>query len=262
MSNADDAVLYAVVDAVATITLNRPDTRNRLDTAGMTALAEAFARAAADENVRVVVLTGSGSTFCSGADLSEAVSADAHGFGGSGPAALVAVLTTMLSLPKPIIAKVQGHVAGGGNGLVAAADLAIASADARFAFSEVRIGVAPAVISVVCLQVMNRRAAQELFLTGERVDAERALDAGLLTSVMRAEGLDAAVAGCVQQLLAGGPAALAGAKDLLRRIPALAQSDAFDEAARLSASFFTSDEAREGMTAFLANRPAAWVPQS
>lgn len=121
--------------------------------------------------------------------------------------------------------------------------------------------MAPAVISVVCLQVMNRRSAQELFLTGERVDADRALRAGLVTLVVHAEGLDAAVAGLVDQLLAGGPGALAGAKDLLRRIPALRRSEAFDEAARMSASFFSSDEAREGMTAFLEKRPAAWVPR-
>jgi enoyl-CoA hydratase/carnithine racemase len=254
-----DAVLYEVDDAVATITLNRPDSKNRLDASGMAALAECFARAAADDAVRVVVLTGSGNTFCSGADMSAAVSKDAAGFTGSGPAALVAVLTAMLDLPKPIIAKVQGHVAGGGNGLVAAADIAIASSDARFAFSEVRIGVAPAVISVVCLQVMNRRSAQELFLTGERVDADRVLEAGLLTSVCPPDALAAVVASRVEQLLAGGPSALASAKDLLRRIPSLPLPDAFDEAASMSAALFASPEAQEGMSAFLGKRAPNWA---
>lgn len=256
---ATDDVLYTVDNAVATITLNRPDSKNRLDAAGMSALAECLGRAAADPAVRVVVLTGSGNTFCSGADMSAAVSGDSAGFTGSGPAALVSVLTAMLNLPKPIIAKVQGHVAGGGNGLVAAADIAIASAEARFAFSEVRIGVAPAVISVVCLQVMNRRAAQELFLTGERVDADRVLEAGLLTLVVPADGLDAAVAGRAEQLLAGGPSALAGAKDLLRRIPALPIDDAFAEAAAISAALFASEEAKEGMSAFLEKRAPRWA---
>lgn len=254
-----DAVLYEVVDGVATITLNRPDSKNRLDAEGMAALAQAMVAAGADDLVRVVVLTGTGTTFCSGADMSAAVAADSAGFAGSGPAALVAVLTTMLDLAKPTVARIQGHVAGGGNGLVAACDIAIASSDARFAFSEVRIGVAPAVISVVCLQVMNRRAAQQLFLSGERVDADRALDAGLVTTVVPPEGLDAAVAGSIEQLMAGGPAALAGAKDLLRRIPALGRVEAFDEAARISAAFFASDEAGEGMTAFLEKRPASWA---
>jgi enoyl-CoA hydratase/carnithine racemase len=255
----DGPVRYEVDAAVATITLDRPETRNRLDAEGMAALADALDRAAGDGTVRVVVLTGTGSTFCAGADLSAAVSGDAAGFAGSGPDALVRVLTAMLEHPKPLIARVQGHVAGGGNGLVAACDLAVASAAARFAFSEVRIGVAPAVISVVCLQVMNRRDAQELLLTGERVDADRALRAGLLTAVASADGLDAAVDGLVQALLAGGPQALARTKELLRRIPATGVDDGFAHAALMSAELFASAEAREGMTAFIEKRKPSWA---
>jgi enoyl-CoA hydratase/carnithine racemase len=253
------AVLYDVAGGVATITLNRPDRRNTLDLEGMALLTSHLGDAAHDDGVRVVVLTGSGNAFCAGADLSAAASGDEGGFAGSGPAALVAALTAMLDHPKPIVARVQGHVAGGGNGLVAACDLAIASADARFAFSEVRVGVAPAVISVVCLQVMNRRDAQELLLTGERVDAERALRAGLLTSVVAAADLDDAVDACVRSLLGGGPLAIAGAKDLLRRVPGMDRTTAFEETARLSTAFFSSSEAREGMTAFLEKRPPSWT---
>ncbi len=255
----DEPVRYEVAGRVATITLDRPESRNRLDAAGMALLADLLDRAAADDDVRVVVLTGTGSTFCAGADMSAAMAQDADGFTGTGPAALVRVLTTMLDLPKPIVGRIQGHVAGGGNGLVAACDLAIASSDARFAFSEVRIGVAPAVISVVCLQVMHRRDAQELLLTGERVDADRVLRAGLVTSVVHPEGLDGAVDGCVRQLLAGGPQALAGTKDLLRRVPALDRDAGFALTAERSAALFASAEAREGMTAFLEKRPAAWL---
>lgn len=258
----DDPVRFEVVDAVATITLDRPDSRNRLDAQAMARLAEHFDRAGSDDDVRVVVLTGTGTTFCAGADMTAAISQDSAGFAGAGPQALVTVLTTMLDLPKPIVGRIQGHVAGGGNGLVAACDIAIASSQARFAFSEVRIGVAPAVISTVCLRVMHRRDAQELFLTGERVDADRAHRAGLVTSVIQPEGLDAAVGGCVQQLLAGGPGALAGAKDLLRRVPTLARDEAFALTSRMSADLFASDEAREGMTAFLEKRPAAWAPRT
>ena len=250
-------VRYEVDGPVARITLDRPDSRNRLDAEGMAALVTALAESAADPVVRVVVLTGAGTTFCAGADLSAAAAGE--GFAGSGPQALVGVLTAMLDHPKPIVARVQGHVAGGGNGLVAAADIAVASADARFAFSEVRVGVAPAVISVVCLQVMNRRDAQELLLTGERVDAERALRAGLLTAVVPADGLDAAVDGYVASLVQGGPEALTRTKELLRRVPALDREAAFDVTAEVSAAAFTSDEAREGMTAFLEKRPASWA---
>jgi enoyl-CoA hydratase/carnithine racemase len=250
-------VRYEVDGPVARITLDRPEARNRLDGEGMTALAAALADSAADPAVRVVVLTGTGTTFCAGADL--AAAAAGEGFAGSGPQALVTVLTAMLDHPKPIVARVQGHVAGGGNGLVAAADIAVASAEARFAFSEVRVGVAPAVISVVCLQVMHRRDAQGLLLTGERIDADRALRAGLLTAVAPADALDAAVDGYVASLIQGGPQALARTKDLLRRVPAADRDAAFAFTAETSAEAFTSEEAREGMTAFLEKRPANWA---
>ena len=256
----DAAVRYEVAGGVATVTLDRPESRNRLDAEGMAARVAALESAAVDDGVRVVVLTGTGSTFCAGADLSAATSVD--GFAGSGPQALVAVLTAMLEHPKPIVARVQGHVAGGGNGLVAACDVAVASADARFAFSEVRLGVAPAVISVVCLQVMHRRDAQELLLTGERVDALRVQRAGLVTSVVPADALDAAVADVVTMLAAGGPQALKQTKELIRRVPRLPLDEAFAHTAAVSSGLFSSDEAREGMTAFLEKRSPSWVGSS
>lgn len=249
-------VLAEVSSGVAYITLNRPDQRNRLDAEAMTLLRDHLRAAGVDPSVRVVVLTGSGSTFCSGADLSAA------GLVAAGPGLLVEVLTAIMDCPVPVIAKVGGHVAGGGNGLVAACDLAIASEDARFAFSEVRVGVAPAIISVVCLAVMNRRDAQELLLGGERVDAHRALRAGLLTAVAPADGLDDLVAGYVEQVMAGGPQAVRTTKDLLRRVPRMPIDDAFAWTAGVSAEAFTSAEAHEGMSAFLAKRPAPWVGPS
>jgi methylglutaconyl-CoA hydratase len=254
------AALCVVVGGVATITLNRPDSKNRLDAEAMDLVTSLLADCGADPSVRVIVLTGSGTTFCAGADLSAAASGDRDGFVGTGPMALVRLLTGILDHPKPVIAKVQGHVAGGGNGLVAACDIAVASSDALFAFSEVRIGVAPAVISVVCLDVMDRRAAQELFLSGERVDADRVLEAGLVTKVAPPDALDAVVDGYTEMLMAGGPEALAQAKRLIRRVPRLSRDEAFAETAGLSAALFASEEAREGMTAFLEKRPAAWVP--
>jgi methylglutaconyl-CoA hydratase len=254
------AVSYAVEGGVATITLASPETRNVLTPQTMAGLAEHLAAAADDDAVRVLVLTGEGTTFCAGADLAGAAQADGESFASSGPKALVAVLEAMLEHPKPIVARVQGHVAGGGNGLVAAADLAVAASSARFAFSEVRVGVAPAVISVVCLARMSPSHARELLLTGERVSAERVLEAGLLTAVVDDEGLDAAVAGYVDQLLLGGPQALARTKELLRRVPALPRDDAFAWTAELSAGLFASEEAREGMTAFLTRRRPSWAP--
>lgn len=257
---ADSPVRYSVSGGVATITLDRPEQKNRLDAAGMAALLAHLQAAAADESVRVVVLTGTGSTFCAGADLSSAVAADADAFTGSGPQALVAVLEAMLDHPKPIVGRVQGHVAGGGNGLVAACDIAVADAGARFAFSEVRVGVAPAVISVVCLRRMHLSDGYELLLTGERVDAERVRQAGLVARVAEPEALDATVQAYVDALLLGGPQALTRTKELLRRVPSMDRTEAFAWTAELSAALFTSEEAREGMTAFLTKRPPAWAP--
>lgn len=257
---SDQPVTYAVADGVATITLNRPDAKNRLDLEAMGMVREFLAEASGDDAVRVIVLTGSGTTFCSGADLAGAVAATEGGFAAGGTSGLVSLLADMLDHPKPLIARVQGHVAGGGNGLVAACDIAVASADAKFAFSEVRVGVAPAIISVVCLQVMHRRDAQELLLTGERVTAERVLRAGLITSVVETDALDAAVQGYVDALLLAGPEAVSNTKDLLRRVPAMTRDDAFAWTAEMSAGLFTSAEAREGMTAFLEKRKPTWAP--
>jgi len=252
-----DAVLLDIRDQVATITFNRPDAKNRLDAASMQTLADHLRTAGEASNVRAVVITGTGTTFCAGADLAAVANAD--GFSGSGPELLVAALQSILDCPKPVIAKIGGHVAGGGNGIIAACDLAIASADARFAFSEVRVGVAPSVISVVCLAVMHRRDAQELLLTGERVDAERVLRAGLITQVVPSNALDAAVAGMVDQLRAGGPEAVAQTKELLQRVPTMDQAEAFAWTAQKSAALFSSEEAREGMTAFLQKRSPSWL---
>lgn len=253
-------VRYEVGDGVATITLASPETRNVLTPATMAALVEHLAAAADDGSVRAVVLTGEGNTFCAGADLASAASADSTSFADAGPGALVRVLEAMLDHPKPVVARVQGHVAGGGNGLVAAADLAVAAETSRFAFSEVRVGVAPAVISVVCLAKLHPAAARELLLTGERVSAQRVLDAGMINAVVPDEGLDAAVRGYTDALRLAGPEAVASTKQLLRRVPALPRDDAFAWTAELSASLFSSAEAREGMTAFLERRRPAWAP--
>ncbi|MBU6243816.1 MAG: enoyl-CoA hydratase/isomerase family protein [Actinomycetales bacterium] len=254
----DPPVTMAISSGVATVTMNRPDQRNRLDLEAIRLMQALIERAGADDSVRVVIITGSGSTFCSGADLAAASTSD--GFAAGALTALGDLLRAILVCPKPTIARVQGHVAGGGNGLVAACDIAVAADDARFAFSEVRVGVVPAVISVVCLAVMQRRHAQELLLTGERVSAERVREAGLVTCVVPAADLDAVVDGYVRQLCAGGPLALATTKDLIRRVPAMPRDEAFAWTAEVSATAFTSPEAAEGMAAFLARRPPAWAP--
>ncbi len=253
-------VRYDVADGVATITFNRPEARNALDPAAMRRLTDSLELSAADDAVRVVVLTGTGNTFSAGADLKAALSGEQGGFAANGPEAMAELLTRIQDHPKPTIARVQGNVYGGGNGLVAACDLSVAADGVRFAFSEVRLGLTPAVISVVCLPKLRPADAAELLLTGERVPAERVRAAGLINSVVPADGLDDAVAGWVAQLRLGGPRALAGTKELLRRVPAMNRADGFAWTAELSGSFFRSEEAIEGMTALLQRRKPSWAP--
>jgi methylglutaconyl-CoA hydratase len=226
--------------------------------ASLALLADALDRAATDPAVRVVVLAATGRAFCAGADL--------RGTGGEAAdftARYTGVLARLLDHPKPTLARVQGHVAGGGNGLVAGCDLSVAVESARFAFSEVRVGAVPAIVSVVALQRMPRAEAIELFLTGERVSAQRAREAGLVTRVVPDEAaLDEAVATWVGQLLLGGPEALRGTKEVLRRVPAMERGEAFAWTEQVSARAFSSTEAAEGMAAFVERRPPAWAPPS
>ncbi|MGN6243979.1 MAG: enoyl-CoA hydratase-related protein [Motilibacteraceae bacterium] len=249
------AVAYDVSDSVAVLTLQRPEARNVLTPEVLDGLLDGVARAVADDAVRVLLLRSTGTTFCGGADLASA------GGGEGGPRRYAEVLAALQDCPKPTLARVQGHVAGGGNGLVAACDLSVAVGSARFAFTEVRVGAAPAVVAVACLRRLRPVDAAELFLTGERIDAWRARQVGLVTRVVDdVMALDEEVAGLVDALRHGGPQALATTKELLRRLPGMTRDDAFAWAAQVSAGLFASEEAREGMTAFLDKRPPGWAP--
>lgn len=250
-----DAVSYQASAGVATLTMDQPDTRNALTPALVEGLSEGLDRALGDRSARVVVLTNRGPAFCAGADLS----------GRSDPAAkpkvgLDEVLTAILDSPKPVVGRVAGHCMGGGVGLAAACDLSVAGSGVRFGFTEVRIGVAPAIISVVCLPKLRRSDALELFLTGERISASRAAEVGLITSAVPEEALDATVSDLVAKLLAGGPGALAAAKKLVFAVPGMDRAGAFAWTSELSRSLFASDEAAEGMASFRDRRSPTWVP--
>ena len=250
-----DAVRYEASAGVATLTMDQPDTRNALTPELLEGLGEGLDTALADDSVRVVVLTNRGPAFCAGADLS----------GRSNPAVkpqvgLDEILTVMLDSPKPVVGRVAGHCMGGGVGLAAACDLSVAHNGVRFGFTEVRIGVAPAIISVVCLPKLRRGDALELFLTGERVSASRAAEVGLITSAVTEEALDATVADLVAKLTAGGPAALAAAKKLVFEVPGMDRAAALASTSELSRSLFASNEAAEGMAAFRDKRSPSWVP--
>lgn len=258
MTSPDALVRAATVGGVTTLTLDSPHNRNALSTPLMTQLLDGLTAAVADDTVRVVVLDHTGPVFCSGADLKETAAAYASG---TVPAGMLGdVLAAVWECPKPVVARVAGPARAGGLGLIAAADLAVCAQQATFAFTEVRIGVIPAVISATVLPRLRPRAAAELYLTGDTFDGQRAADVGLVTAAVPSAELDAVVARYCDSLVRGAPGALAGAKQLLRR-PTTAdlQVELADLGAR-STEYFLSAEGQEGVLAFREKRPASWVP--
>ncbi|MER7002547.1 enoyl-CoA hydratase-related protein [Dactylosporangium sp. NPDC000555] len=243
---------------VATLTLDSPANRNALSTALIEELLAALAAAESDDAVRAVVLTHTGPVFCSGADLKE--TAAAFGSGRPPVGRLGEVLAAIWESRKPVVARVAGPARAGGLGLIAAADIAVCSTAATFAFSEVRIGVVPAVISATVLPRLSARAAAELYLTGATFDGARAERVGLVTAAVDPAELDAAVEGYLRDLVRGAPGALAGTKELLRRRTSDTFRDEIATMTELSVGYFGSAEGMEGIMAFREKRDPNWVP--
>ena len=243
----------AVRSGIATVTLDSPANRNALSARLRAELSAALQRSAADD-VRVVVLDHTGPVFCAGMDLKEP--------GEQGVAEFSRILEQIWTHPKPIVAKLAGPARAGGIGIAAAADIAIATQHATFAFTEVRLGLVPAVISVTVLPRLLPRAANELFLTGETCDADRAVAIGLLTAAVPTDRLDAEVARYIDLLVQGAPEALAATKRLLRRSPATTVAEDFAAMFDLSAERFASPEGQEGIRAFAEKRPPSWTAGS
>jgi methylglutaconyl-CoA hydratase len=252
----ESPVRIASARGVMTATLADEESRNALGPDLVQGLRDAVAAANADAKIRALLVTNTGSTFCAGANLKQRASASKRGSGSGG---FEELLTEIQTSPKPIVGRIAGHVVGGGNGLAAALDISIASEDVKFGFSEVRLGVAPAIISVVCLPKMRPGEAMEAFLRGHRFSAARAAELGLITRAVPAAQLDAAVEEVLADLRKGGPRALGFAKRLVYEVPGMTAKDAFQWTAALSSDLFASDEAREGMTAFLQKRDPAWA---
>ncbi|MDT0379298.1 enoyl-CoA hydratase family protein [Streptomyces sp. DSM 42041] len=239
---------------IATLTLDSPHNRNALSRRLVAELYEALAAAETDDAVRAVVLTHTGGTFCAGADLAEAGRAEGPT---DAPLGLARLLRTLVAFPKPVVARVAGHVRAGGTGLVAACDIAVAGPGASFAFTEARLGLAPAVISLPLLPRVDPRAVGRYFLTGERFDAPEAARIGLVTAA--AQDVDEALQPVLDGLRRGSPQGLAESKRLATAEVLRAFDRDTDSLAELSARLFASDEAREGMTAFLERRDPGWV---
>ncbi len=251
MTEQVELVHYSVDRGIARIELDSPHNRNALSRQLCAELSTHLASAAADPAVRAVELTHTGSVFCAGADLSEA---------SSGPSitdTMIKLLGGIVEMPKPVIARLDGHVRAGGLGLVGAADIALASRSVSFAFTEVLIGVAPAMITLTTLGRMTERAASRYLLTGEKFDATTAAEIGLITAAV--DDLDAATTELYDQLRKCSPQGLAETKPLTTRATREEIASRAADLAALSARLFGTDEASEGMRAFLEKRSPSWV---
>ena len=251
-----EATLYEVRNGAAWITLNRPESRNALSAVLVSEVHQHLLAADEDASVRCIVITGAEPAFCSGADLKNP---PGQMIRGRQSVPYPKVLMTIMESPKPVIAAVNGAAFAGGLGLVGAADIVVAVEDARFAFSEVRIGVIPAVISVVCIPKLGTHHAMRLFLTGERFTGAQAVEMGLAHRAVPKDELLAAVEEEISMINLGGPIAVPECKKLVRRIPALSIEEGFEEASEWSSRMFASEEAAEGMAAFREKRNADWI---
>ncbi|WP_099025292.1 enoyl-CoA hydratase family protein [Mycolicibacterium palauense] len=258
----DSPVDYAVSGRVARLTLNSPHNRNALSSALVAGLHQGLRDAVNDPRVRVVVLGHTGSTFCAGADLSEAGAGDPVSAAAARAAEMTTVLRAIVECPRPVIGAVDGHVRAGGMGLVGACDMVVAGPQSTFALTEARIGVAPAIISLTLLPKLAPRAAGRYYLTGETFTAARAEEIGLVTAaVTDSADVPTTVEAMVTALGKASPQGLAASK-ALTTASILAGFDRDAERLTLeSAQLFVSDEAREGMLAFLQKRPPAWAQE-
>ena len=254
-----DLVLYENRGPAAVVTINRPEKRNALSRALITALGEAFRRAADDSAARCVVLTGRVPAFCAGMDLDElrGTLGDEADRVWDDAARLSALYDQIYTLPKPTIAAVNGAAVAGGAGLVTVCDLAVAAAGAKFGYPEVRRGLVAAMVMPHLLRHVGERAARWMLLTGELIDAADAARLGLVNTVVPPDQLMSTALAWGHSLAEGGPKALATTKDLLRRCSR--QSIPVEDLARASAEPRLTDECRGGLAAFFDKKPAPWA---
>jgi methylglutaconyl-CoA hydratase len=255
--------LIAVEDGpVARVTLNRPKVRNAFNEEVIAELTAWAARVPTCAGIRVAVIAGAGATFCAGADIGWMSRmlhySNEENVRDAGTAA--AMFAALDALPVPLIGRVQGAAIGGGAGLAAVCDIVVAEDQAQFGFTEVRLGILPAVISPFALAKIGRSAARELFLTGTRFDARRALEIGLVHAVVPTTSLDTTVDHYIHEVLLGAPGAIARAKALIPLVASRAPSECADLTARVLAEQRVSPEGQDGMKAFLEKRKPGWHP--
>lgn len=251
-----EATRYEIKNGAAWITLDRPENRNALSAVLVTELYDHLVNSNENDEVRCIVLTGTDPAFCAGADLKNPPGSEIAG-GRSIPYPVV--LSYIVKSNKPVIAAVNGAAFAGGLGLIGAADIVITAEETICSFSEVRIGVIPANISVVCLPKLGPHHGMKLMLTGERFNGRRAVEVGLAHRAVPRENLYAAVQEEVEMIKLGGPNAIVETKKLVNRKPKPSLEEDFEECAEWSLRMFQSEEGAEGMAAFREKRKAAWI---
>lgn len=257
---AYQTLLYAVKDKIARITFNRPEVHNAFNGLLIDEMSAVFKSIDSDDSIRVVLLTGAGKSFCAGADLNWMRDVKEQSFESNLAESnrLADLFYQMYSCKRPIIGRINGAAIGGGTGFVALCDIALAARSAKFSFSEVKIGVVPACIAPYVIKKMGEGKARELFITGERMKAERAFEVGLVNKVVNDEELDAEVNALVKVILTSGPEAVAMAKKLVSEVPSMTPKQFKPYTAEMIARIRGSAEGQEGMDAFLNKRTPRW----
>lgn len=256
-----ETISYSFKNRIALITLNRPEVHNAFNEVMIAELTEIFRKVSSDDEVRVVVLAGNGKSFSAGADLNWMKKMINYSYEENleDSIKLAELFHLMYSCPKPVIARVNGAAIGGGTGLVAVCDIAIAAESAKFSLSEVKLGLVPACISPYVIRKVGEGRCREFFLTGERVIAKRAMELGLVNQVVPLEELDQAVQDKADQLISSGPKAIAMCKELLKNVPRMEFDKAKTYTADMIARMRIGDEGQEGMNAFLEKRKPKWT---
>jgi methylglutaconyl-CoA hydratase len=249
---------------VGRVTFCRPEIHNAFNSTVITEMADVFRQIEKDDDIRVVVLTGEGKSFCAGADLNWMRSVITQSFEENlaESNALADLFYQIYTSKRPVVGQINGAAIGGGTGFVAVCDIAIAARTARFSFSEVKIGVVPACIGPYVIKKMGEGKARELFITGERMNAERAFEVGLVNKVVDDDLLDDEVNMLINSILSSGPEAVAMAKRLVSTVPMMSPGQFKPFTAEMIARLRISDEGQEGMDAFLTKRKPSWVPEN
>lgn len=257
-------VEFSVDGRIANVTFNRPEIHNAFNGTVIEEMSDIFAKIKANDDIRVVLLTGKGKSFCAGADLNwmRGVIKQSFDENLAESNALADLFYSIYTCKRPVIGRINGAAIGGGTGFVAVCDIAIAARSAKFSFSEVKIGVVPACIGPYVVKKMGEGKARELFITGERMNGDRAYEVGLVNRVVDDDQLDAEVDDLIRSVLTSGPEAVAMAKRLVSEVPGMTPEQFKPYTAEMIARLRVSDEGQEGMDAFLNKRKPKWVTDS